>query len=378
MSSERCNRKTNQPHGVPPNSSQRPPARPLRALRWRDPAMILAILVALMSNGCAHLNADPSPPRSRFAAAAQSIFRYPNQPTTQAAAPAETAKGDGAVPGQPNASTGTNSPATNLGQLSPPVADELNPAPNSTVSFRDEQIAYAQGRHDAMQAGYQQPVSGTNANPMDPSPSNFPPQDQPQYYAPDNRNTMPQQQVVQGQVQQNYYGHQVEQQPYAYPPEYVNPPMVTAYQGQPAPQYTQQQSPYPSPAMQTGTGYLAGGLNMVGTQLRLDFDTATEIAYELRVENESLRNQLNASHARIEELLQQIQEKQVTLSSTKELLTNSNRLAAQLRERIASQTVKLQDLEKEKQTIERNADKALKEIETNLDEILIDTISKRK
>ena len=47
-----------------------------------------------------------------------------------------------------------------------------------------------------------------------------------------------------------------------------------------------------------------------------------------------------------------------------------------LRQSIAKLNIKVQDLEKEKMEIERNSDKALREIESTLDNLLLNSVSK--
>jgi hypothetical protein len=325
-------------------------------------AILVASFVALLSSGCAHINAHSPSPLSRISATAERIFQNPNQKQTEIAALSASATSNSSEPGPTNANPSL-APNSGSAQLGLPASNELTPVSVSTVSFGDERSAYEQGRHDAMQAAYQQPVAPTYSNLQPPPQPNYVPQHQPQVYHPAHQPMMSQPMPVEPYNQQTY-SQQIVQENYR-----------QNYTGQPSP-IIQQQPPFDP--QQTGTGYLANGMNLVGTELRLDFRTATEIAYDLQDQNEALRKQLSASNAKIEQLSQKIQEQQATLSSTQDLLTKSNRLAALLREKIASQKVKVQNLEKEKKMIEENADEALKDIEATLDTMLIDTISKSK
>jgi septal ring factor EnvC (AmiA/AmiB activator) len=127
--------------------------------------------------------------------------------------------------------------------------------------------------------------------------------------------------------------------------------------------------------LESRPGHLAQGMNMIGTELRQPAQTATEIALEMRNQNAELREKLAAMTQKTETLAEEIETQNTALEDSKELLTQSNRLAASLREKIATLNVKVRGLEKAKVMVEINADKALKEIESQLDAMLLSSLS---
>ena len=128
----------------------------------------------------------------------------------------------------------------------------------------------------------------------------------------------------------------------------------------------------------SGSGHLANGFNMFGTELRQVVQTATERALEMQIRNEQLREQLKAMTREAEKLAVENAKQKASLEDSNERLNKSNRLAASLREKIATLNVEVQELQKEKVMIEINADKALKEIESELDAMLLDSLSQLK
>jgi hypothetical protein len=130
--------------------------------------------------------------------------------------------------------------------------------------------------------------------------------------------------------------------------------------------------------LESRPGHLARGMNMIGTELRQPAQTATEIALEMRNQNAELQEKLAAMTQKTETLAEEIETQNTALEDSKELLTQSNRLAASLREKIATLNVKVRGLEKAKVMVEINADKALKEIESQLDAMLLSSLSQFK
>lgn len=130
--------------------------------------------------------------------------------------------------------------------------------------------------------------------------------------------------------------------------------------------------------MGTGTGHLSEGFGLRGSMLRQMDMTANEIAIDLRMQNETLREQHKKISQNIKDMEKQLEDQQLTNKKTKQLLLESKRLNVSLRDDIARLRVHVEDLENEKEVIQKNADKALQEIESQLDTMLISTMSKNK
>lgn len=117
-------------------------------------------------------------------------------------------------------------------------------------------------------------------------------------------------------------------------------------------------------------------MNLYGSELRQRTVTATELALHLRGENEILKNEIHALRAQLKQLSQQIDDQAKQLSESRENVFRAQGVSAELRQSVAKLTVKVQDLEKEKVLTEQNADKALREIESTLDDLLLNSVSK--
>lgn len=132
----------------------------------------------------------------------------------------------------------------------------------------------------------------------------------------------------------------------------------------------------PSYGAAGGTGHLVDGMNLYGSELRQRTVTATELALHLRGENEILKNEIHALRAQLKQLSRQIDDQAKQLSESRENVFRAQGVSAELRQSVAKLTVKVQDLEKEKVLTEQNADKALREIESTLDDLLLNSVSK--
>ena len=278
----------------------------------------------------------------------------------------------------------------------------------------ETQSAYEQGRYDAMQTGYQQPSDRTYTNPPHVQPSH-PPQYAPPHmsqYGQAYQGQTYQGQTYQGQANQAHQGQPNQRLnlhgPSANIPYHVNernsPPISNQMKsGAPlrsSPQMPQQQqrfqeefdsysnlgrSPLPQSQQQMRNGPPSGpeqrsrgisdGISISGTELRFQDQTATEIAIELEDKNAELLTQIKAKEFEILQMEKKADQQDQILINANALLNKSNRLAALLREKIAKKNVAIQDLEKEKMKIELNADRALKDIESNLDDMLMNSIS---
>lgn len=131
-------------------------------------------------------------------------------------------------------------------------------------------------------------------------------------------------------------------------------------------------------ATMTGRGYLAAGSAMHGSQLRSTPLTATEIALQLKQENETLRERMRFSEA-----AQRRAENR--LSSVESELANLQRELAEAKQSIARLSVANRKLDQqlaaeraEKERLRQHSDAALRNIEETLDTVLLNTISPRK
>lgn len=126
----------------------------------------------------------------------------------------------------------------------------------------------------------------------------------------------------------------------------------------------------------TGTGNLVDGIGLRGSMLRQLDKTANEIALELTMQNELQREQLKQLNQNLKDLQQNLKDQKSITDKTKEQLTESKRLNASLRQDKAKLMVQIEGLENEKETIQKNSDAALRDIESQLDSMLMSTMSK--
>lgn len=266
--------------------------------------------------------------------------------------------------------------------------------------------AYEQGLNDAMQAVYQQATYQQPADRNYSAPpndqANYPPDFQPnhpQQYQPKHLTHPQQTPDLNGPMSNQPFGshgyndlRRPDQryinpaQPMNHAPQHVAPettwPATSPFlsnQAQPPqhgnvqPHPTQtRMMPNPSPV----SGRFSDSFYMMGSELRIQNGTATEIALELQEKNEDLLKRLKEKEFTIEQMADAEKSQNNVLKKTQALLTKSHRLAALLREKIAKQRVAMQDLEREKIAIEINADRALKDIEATLDGVLINSVTK--
>ena len=132
----------------------------------------------------------------------------------------------------------------------------------------------------------------------------------------------------------------------------------------------------PAMGQPSGTGHLMDGMNLYGSELRQRTITGSEVAEQLRGENELLKREIQTLRGQLNQLSQHIKEQDRQLSQSRDELLRGQGVNAELRQSMARLKVKVQDVEREKIEIERNADKALREIETTLDNLLLDSVSK--
>ncbi len=140
--------------------------------------------------------------------------------------------------------------------------------------------------------------------------------------------------------------------------------------------YVDSLRPSSNAVMGSGSGHLADGIGLRGSVLRQTDQTATEIAIDLDMQNQTLREQHKKISQNIRDLEKELEDQQLTNKKTQQQLLESNRRNTSLQEEIARLRVQVQDLEREKETIQKNADMALREIESQLDTMLLSTMSK--
>ena len=321
-------------------------------------------------------------------------------------------------------------------QTSVPTAQFTDKETMAHLLEVETKSAYEQGRYDAMQAAYQQPSDRNYTNPQHFQPG-YPSQYSPQHLF--HRNFGPQTQTYPGDAYPGPQGTQPQgldlhgpganasnsnntylndpylNDPYSNDP-YSNdayaprpshldsqaapnshsqtiqePPSPNSTQGRPS----QQRSAEPSKrahSTRNATGNetarqmeyaqqsrnIQHGVKFYGSELRSHDQTATEIAIELEDKNAELLAQIKVKELEILQMEEKASQQKQVLERTDALLKKSNRLAALLREKIAKQNLAIQDLEKEKMAIELSADRALKDIESNLDGMLMNSISSKQ
>jgi hypothetical protein len=128
--------------------------------------------------------------------------------------------------------------------------------------------------------------------------------------------------------------------------------------------------------MGSGSGHLQNGLGLRGSMLRRADKMATEISIELTMQIDMLRQQNKKLNADLKDRDKQLEDEQLVAKKTKQQLLESQRQGESLREEVARLRVQVEDLSKENVVIQQNADKALREIEKQLDTMLISTMSK--
>lgn len=124
-----------------------------------------------------------------------------------------------------------------------------------------------------------------------------------------------------------------------------------------------------------GTGHLVDGMNLYGSELRQRTLTASEVALHLKDQNELLKREIHALQAHGRQLALKIEEQKKQLQQSRENLLNEQRQSDDYRKLVAKLNVKIQSLEQEKVSIEQDADRALREIESTLDTLLLDSVT---
>lgn len=124
--------------------------------------------------------------------------------------------------------------------------------------------------------------------------------------------------------------------------------------------------------------HLTDGIRVSGSHLQERPSTATERALRLKSENESLRQELVALKARVGGLSGDVERRDKALQQAERLTQDANRANALLRDSVATFKVRLQDANKENQSIRQSADSTLEEIEATLDAVLVNTLSRNR
>ncbi len=163
-----------------------------------------------------------------------------------------------------------------------------------------------------------------------------------------------------------------------YPPNYPTdyPPNYPANYSPNDPAMDQPMASQSALGSGSGTGHLADGMSMYGSLLRQRTVTGTEVALRLRRENELLKGEIHSLRGQVNQLSQRIEDQDRQLSESRDEVLRGQGVNAELRQSVAKLNVKVQDLEKEKVVIEQNADKALRKIESTLDNLLLNSVSK--
>lgn len=133
------------------------------------------------------------------------------------------------------------------------------------------------------------------------------------------------------------------------------------------------QASFQSSSPQSGRQY---GVNVVGSEFRSPQPTATEIMILLKDENKKLREKIAAMDGDIRGLKDIIKTERVAREHVDGELKVSQSQNQKLLEMVAKLQVQVENLNAEKITIKQQADEALKQIETNLDTVLLNSMSK--
>jgi len=127
-----------------------------------------------------------------------------------------------------------------------------------------------------------------------------------------------------------------------------------------------------------GQGYLHAGSSFQGSRLRAANKTATEIALELKVENERLRDTITRTQAELGMQKNDLEQTRMALQQKELELDKSNEQISLLNNRIQDLRRDLQLAIEEKIEIEKETAAQLKQIETMLDNVLMNQLSDRK
>lgn len=117
------------------------------------------------------------------------------------------------------------------------------------------------------------------------------------------------------------------------------------------------------------------GVNVRGSEFRIPNPTATELMIGLKDENVVLKNDIRGLNANIKGLNQELADERKTRFLLEEGLAEKARTEQKLREMVASLQVKVEDLEAEKLAAKQQFDNALREIESNLDAVLLNSLT---
>ena len=124
--------------------------------------------------------------------------------------------------------------------------------------------------------------------------------------------------------------------------------------------------------------HLSDGIRVSGSQLRDRPPTATERALQLKTENDALRQKLSSLESRVDVLSGDIKRRDEALVAADRLTQEAHRANAMLRDSIATHKVRLKAAENETLSARRSSDAALAEIESTLDAVLLNKLTRQK
>lgn len=127
-----------------------------------------------------------------------------------------------------------------------------------------------------------------------------------------------------------------------------------------------------------GSGHYNDGANLYGLELRSRTVTATERAIFLNEQNAMLRSDIELLRTQIRQLMQRIEDQDQELQRASNIAHRKDMEMAAFRRTIAQLNVKIAGLEDDKQAIKLDADKTLRQIESTLDDLLMDSVSNSK
>lgn len=119
-------------------------------------------------------------------------------------------------------------------------------------------------------------------------------------------------------------------------------------------------------------------VNLRGASFRESPRTATEIMLELKAENDRLRHQLATGKRGYNDLVKQFKDQKKINLRLAGKFDRSQSESAQLRSMVAKLKVQVDRLVVDKTNIKRQSEAALREIESNLDTVLLDSISRAR
>ena len=119
-------------------------------------------------------------------------------------------------------------------------------------------------------------------------------------------------------------------------------------------------------------------VNLRGASFRDSPKTATEIMLELKAENDRLRHQLATGKRDYNDLVKQFKDQKKINLRLAGKFDRSQSESAQLRSMVAKLKVQVDRLVVDKTNIKRQSEAALREIESNLDTVLLDSISRAR